>query len=201
LLARAPTCAAGGTEISGDEHKCATGKLYGAFRPAWSLIRRLTIADQELADVGLIPPGRFEDIGQSTISMMSDGYIDAVRSGAIVVKRDRAITALSAGPKSQLDDGTAIPADLIVAATGFEQDTPFLAGADTVRDEEGNFDLFRRILPHDVANLRFAVTTRPCSAPSMPKSAPYGPQRIWPGRWRYRLSSSGEGRSRSNLST
>jgi dimethylaniline monooxygenase (N-oxide forming) len=126
-----------------------------AFRPAWSLIRRLTIADQQLADVGLIPPGRFEDIGQSTISMMSDGYIDAVRSGAIVVKRDRAITALGAGPKSQLDDGTAIPADLIVAATGFEQDTPFLSGGATVRDEEGNFDLFRRILPHDVPNLTF----------------------------------------------
>ncbi len=50
-----------------------------AFRPAWSIIRRLTIADQNLVVVDLLPPGRFEDIGQSTSSMMSDGYIDAVR--------------------------------------------------------------------------------------------------------------------------
>ncbi len=127
----------------------------GVFRPGWSLGRRLVIADQRLADVGLIPPGRLEDIGQSTSGVMSDGYIDAVRCDAIVVKRDRAITALSAGPTAHLDDGTAIPADLIVAATGFDQDTPFLAGAATVRDEEGNFDLFRRILPHDVPNLTF----------------------------------------------
>jgi dimethylaniline monooxygenase (N-oxide forming) len=126
-----------------------------AFRPSWSLVRRLTIADQQLEDVGLIPPGRFEDIGQSTSSVMSDGFIEAVRSGAIVVKRDRAIVTLGDGPQAHLDDGTAIPAELIVAATGFEQDTPFLDGAVNIRDEEGNFCLFRRILPHDVPNLTF----------------------------------------------
>ncbi len=127
----------------------------GAFRPAWSLVRRLTIADQHLGDVDLIPPGRFEDIGQSTSSMMTDGFIEAVRSGAIVVKRDRAILTLLNGPKAQLDDGTTVPADLIVAATGFEQDAPFLDGAVNFRDADGNFHLFRRILPHDVPNLTF----------------------------------------------
>ena len=127
----------------------------GAFRPAWSLVRRLHIADQDLGDVGLIPDGRFEDIGQSTSSLMSDGYIQAVRSGAIVVRRDREVASLGAGPKAQLDDGAAIPADLVVAATGFEQDAPFLHGAANVRDEGGNFELFRRILPHDVPNLTF----------------------------------------------
>jgi cation diffusion facilitator CzcD-associated flavoprotein CzcO len=127
----------------------------GAFRPAWSVIRRLTTADQHLGDVDLIPPGRFEDIGQSTSSMMSDGFIEAVRSGAIVVKRDRAIVSLGAGPNAQLDDGAAIPADLVVAATGFEQDVPFLDGVANVRDGDGNFELFRRILPHDVSNLTF----------------------------------------------
>lgn len=126
-----------------------------AFRPAWSLIRRLTIADQELADVGLIPPGRFEDIGQSTSSIMTDGFIEAVRSGAIVVKRDSAIDSLEAGPRALLDDGTAIPADLIIAATGFDQDAPFLDEAVKLQDDEGNFELFRRILPHEVPNLTF----------------------------------------------
>lgn len=126
-----------------------------AFRPAWSAIRRMTMADQNLVEVGLLPPGRFEDIGQSTSSMMTDGYIDAVRSGAIVVKRDRSIASLSAGAKAELDDGTSIPADLVVAATGFEQAAPFLDGSVNVYDERGNFDLFRRILPHDVPNLTF----------------------------------------------
>ena len=86
---------------------------------------------------------------------MSDGYIAAVRSGAIVVRRDRAIVALGDGPKAQLDGGESIPADLVIAATGFEQDTPFLDEAVNVRDEDGNFELFRRILPHDVPNLTF----------------------------------------------
>jgi cation diffusion facilitator CzcD-associated flavoprotein CzcO len=127
----------------------------GAFRPAWSFVRRLHIAEQCLGDVGLIPDGRFEDIGQSTSSMMTDGFIEAVRSGAIVVMRDSAIVSLGAGPKAQLDDGAAIPADLVVAATGFEQDVPFLDGAANVRDGDGNFELFRRILPHEVPNLTF----------------------------------------------
>jgi cation diffusion facilitator CzcD-associated flavoprotein CzcO len=126
-----------------------------AFRPAWSLVRRLMIAEQHLGDAGLIPAGRFEDIGQSTSSIMSDGFIEAVRSGAIVVKRDTAVVSLGAGPKAQLDDGTAISAELVVAATGFEQDTPFLDRAVNVRDETGNFELFRRILPHTARNLTF----------------------------------------------
>jgi hypothetical protein len=115
----------------------------------------LHIAAQDLSDVGLIPDGRFEDIGQSTSSIMSDGFIEAVRSGAIVVKRDKAIVTLGEGPKAQLDDGAAIPADLVVAATGFEQVAPLLDGAVNVRDETGNFELFRRILPHAAANLTF----------------------------------------------
>lgn len=127
----------------------------GAFRPAWSLIRRLHVAEQRLADVDLIPPGRFEDIGQSTSSMMSDGFVDAVRAGTIVVKHDRSITSLTAGPKAQLDDETVLPADLVIAATGFEQDAPFLDVTANIHDQEGNFDLFRRILPHDVPNLTF----------------------------------------------
>lgn len=127
----------------------------GAFRPGWSLIRRLIVADQRLAEVGLVPPGRFEDLGQSTQSVMSDGFIDAVRSGAVVVKRESVIVSLGAGPTAALDDGTAIPADLIVAATGFEQDAPFLDDTVNIRDGEGNFELYRRILPHDVPHLTF----------------------------------------------
>jgi cation diffusion facilitator CzcD-associated flavoprotein CzcO len=127
----------------------------GACRPAWSLVRRWMIATQHLGDVRLVPDGRFEDIGQSTASVMSDGFIEAVRSGAIVVLRDRAVVSLGAGPKAQLDDGVAIPADLVVAATGFEQVVPFLDGTANIRDGDGNFELFRRILPHDVPNLTF----------------------------------------------
>jgi cation diffusion facilitator CzcD-associated flavoprotein CzcO len=126
-----------------------------AFRPAWTLIRRLHASEQHLGDVDLIPPGRFEEIGRSTSSMMTDGFIEAVRTGAIVVKRDRTIVSLDAGPKAHLDDGEAIEADVVVAATGFEQDAPFLDSGVDVRDQEGNFALFRRILPHDVSNLTF----------------------------------------------
>jgi hypothetical protein len=43
----------------------------------------------------------------------------------------------------------------VVTATGFQQCVPFLDQAVRVQDEAGDFELFRRILPHDVPNLTF----------------------------------------------
>lgn len=61
-------------------------------------------------------------------------------------------------PYAELTDGSALPADLVVCATGFRQQVPFFD--DDVRrnlvDAQGDFALYRQILPHDVPDLTFA---------------------------------------------
>jgi hypothetical protein len=128
------------------------------FGPLFGVLSRVTVKQQGLAPLGLIPPGRFDDIEASTASLATDGFFDAVRSGTIRVRRDRTITELRGehGPQAVLDDGSVLPADLIVAATGFEQNVPFLDPALTAQNADGDFELFRNILPHDIPNLTFA---------------------------------------------
>jgi cation diffusion facilitator CzcD-associated flavoprotein CzcO len=128
------------------------------FGPLFGVLSRATVKQQGLAALGLIPPGRFEDIAASTASLATDGFFDAVRAGTIAVRRDRTVAELRGvdGPQAVLDDGTVLPADLIVAATGFEQSVPFLDSSLTLRNGDGNFELFRNVLPHHVPNLTFA---------------------------------------------
>ena len=130
------------------------------FGPLFSVLSRATIKQQGLAPLGLIPPGRFEDIAASTASLATDGFFDAVRSGSIAVRRDRSIAELRGGggdgPRAVLDDGSVLPAELIVAATGFEQNVPFLDPALSAQNADGDFELFRNVLPHNIPNLTFA---------------------------------------------
>lgn len=132
------------------------------FGPVFGVLSRATIKRQGLDVLDLIPPGRFDDIAASTASLATDGFFDAVRDGTIVVRRDRLIAEVRGadGPEAVLDDGTVLPADLIVAATGFEQSVPFLdATRDpslAVRNAAGEFELFRNVLPHEAPNLTFA---------------------------------------------
>lgn len=128
------------------------------FGPVFGVLSRATVKQQGLAALGLIPPGRFEDIASSSASLATDGFFDAVRSGAIAIRRDRSIAELRGqdGPQAVLDDGTELPADLIVAATGFEQSVPFLDQTLTAQNPDGDFELFRNVLPHHIPNLTFA---------------------------------------------
>ncbi|GAA2065345.1 NAD(P)/FAD-dependent oxidoreductase [Catenulispora yoronensis] len=132
------------------------------FGPVFGVLSRATIKQQGLAPLDLIPPGRFEEILSSSASLATDGFFDAVRAGRITVRRDRSIAELRGGadrtgrPEAVLDDGTVLPAGLIVAATGFEQDVPFLDNSSSLRAPDGAFELFRNVLPHQTPNLTFA---------------------------------------------
>jgi cation diffusion facilitator CzcD-associated flavoprotein CzcO len=133
----------------------ANPRLFG---PLFGVLSRTTVKQQGLADLGLIPPGRFDDIAGSSASLATDGFFDAVRAGTIAVRRDRSIAEVrgEGRPEAVLDDGSVLAADLIVAATGFEQQLPFLDRSIDVRDVGGGFALFRNVLPHEVPNLTFA---------------------------------------------
>jgi cation diffusion facilitator CzcD-associated flavoprotein CzcO len=108
----------------------------------------------------LVPAGTMEDIVRGAIGLATEGFFEAVADGGITVHRDRTITRLFAEggtPFAELSDGTILPADLVVCATGFTQGVPFLADdvRDRLLDERGNFVLYRQILPIDVPGLYF----------------------------------------------
>lgn len=133
------------------------------FGPVFGVLSRATVKKQGLDALGLIPPGRFDDIAASSASLATEGFFDAVRGGTIAVRRDRSVAEVRGGadgPEAVLDDGAVLPADLIVAATGFEQSLPFLDAAQdaapTLRNAAGEFELFRNVLPHEAPNLTFA---------------------------------------------
>lgn len=114
-----------------------------------------------LEALGLVPPGSFEDIARSTVSLVTDGFYEAVAAGRITVHRDTEVVRLLAvggSPRAQLRSGAVVPADLVVCGTGYEQVVPFLDDAlqARLRDERGNFRLHLNIAPLDVPHLSFA---------------------------------------------
>jgi cation diffusion facilitator CzcD-associated flavoprotein CzcO len=113
-----------------------------------------------LARLGLVPPGRMEDIVRGAIGLATEGFFEGVAAGRVRVHPGRTITRLlddDGTPAAELDDGTRLPADLVVCATGFTQGVPFLPADVTRRvlDERGNFMLYRQVRPVDVPGLYF----------------------------------------------
>ncbi|GAA2796032.1 flavin-containing monooxygenase [Crossiella cryophila] len=106
----------------------------------------------------LVPGGRMEDIVKGAIGLATEGFFEGVAAGAIKVRRDQTITSLGerdGRPVAELADGSVLPADLVVCATGFTQGVPFLTESVQQRlfDERGNFLLYRQIQPLEVPGL------------------------------------------------
>ncbi|WP_228002015.1 flavin-containing monooxygenase [Nocardia australiensis] len=124
-------------------------------------IQEMVTKRTKLRELGLVPEGRFEEIAESTVSLVTEGFYDQVEAGRIAVYRDSTITEMLAGANGtgvQLSTGEAIQADIVVCATGFQQRVPFLTPyvQRQLTDDDGNFRLYRQILPVGVPNLTFA---------------------------------------------
>src|SRR5690606_10446060 len=120
------------------------------------IIRRL-----RLRELDLVPEGSITDIATSSASLATEGFVDQVEAGRIQVCRDTEVTELIGGqhgPAVRLADGSVRLADLVICATGYKQEVPFLTPfvRRALTDEAGDFRLFRNILPVDVPNLSFA---------------------------------------------
>jgi flavin-binding monooxygenase-like protein len=120
----------------------------------------VSVRQFRLDELGLVPPGRMEDIIRGATGLASEGFFEGVADGSIVVRRERSIVRLLAdgsGPAAQLSDGAILPAELIVCATGFRRSVPFLTDAvrERLLDARGNFLLYRHIRPVDVPGLYF----------------------------------------------
>ncbi len=123
-------------------------------------IQGVAVKQLKLDKMGLIPEGDFERIARSTVSLTSDGFYEKVAKGDLVVKREMEVVRLlvdDGKPMAELTDKTIVPADIVIAATGWRQGVPFLSDdlERRLTDERGNFELWRFILPHDVPGLAF----------------------------------------------
>ncbi|MBO0610294.1 flavin-containing monooxygenase [Myceligenerans salitolerans] len=123
-------------------------------------IAAITTRQLRLRKLGLLPHGEFTDIARHTVSLVSDQFFEQIAGGRIVVHRDASIERFvvrDGRPYAKLSDGRVVPADLVVCGTGWHQRVPFLDEKIQRRlhDDEGNFHLWRQILPHDVPHLTF----------------------------------------------
>jgi cation diffusion facilitator CzcD-associated flavoprotein CzcO len=114
-----------------------------------------------LRELDLVPGGQFSDIVRNAIGLTTEGFFEGVAAGSITVHRDRTVSRLlekDGAPHAELSDGTVLPADLVVCATGFRQGVAFLDVDVRARlvDERGNYLLYRQIEPVAVADLSFA---------------------------------------------
>lgn len=108
-----------------------------------------------LERLGLHPRRPLETIARSTVSLVTDGFYEAIADQRITVVRDE-IARLEPGRVHTKNSGT-LSADLIVSGTGWDQTVPFLDVPlrERVTDAEGNFRLYRTMLPPHVPRLAF----------------------------------------------
>src|SRR5690606_1362703 len=89
-----------------------------------------------------------------------DELYEQVARGTTEVARECEIASLGVQdgrPVATLSDGRTVPADLVICGTGFQQVVPFFSSTlqSQITDEEGNFELYRQILPLQVPRLYF----------------------------------------------
>lgn len=121
----------------------------------------VTTGQLKLEKLGLVPQGQFSDIAKSTVSLATEGFFEGVADGRIAVHRDTVVQRFvekDGRACAELTDGAVVPVDVVIAATGWTQDIPFLPQEvmDRLLDANGDFLLHRQIHPIDVPDLSFA---------------------------------------------
>lgn len=108
-----------------------------------------------LKAIGLEPQQPLETIARSTVSLVTDGFYEAIAASRIGFVKGQ-IVELSAG-RAVLSNGSEVPADVVVCGTGWHQRCDFLDpdALAKVTDANGNFRLYRSMLPVGVPRLAF----------------------------------------------
>jgi thioredoxin reductase len=114
----------------------------------------------KLEELGLKPAEPLETIARSTVSLVTEGFFENVRAKKIRVAKHASIRELviEQGKKfAILTTGEKLPADIIVCGTGWHQRVPFLSQQvmQRVTDEQGNFMLYRSMIPLNMPRLAF----------------------------------------------
>ncbi len=125
------------------------------------LIQERVTRRLRLRELGLLPAGPISEIANSSAGLATEGFTEQIEAGRIQVHRDTRITELIGGqhgPAVRLADGSLKLAEIVICATGYRQEVPFLTPfvRRALTDETGDFRLYRQILPVEVPNLSFA---------------------------------------------
>jgi hypothetical protein len=134
--------------------------LHGAGKPIrdsmLGSVQSVVTRQLKLNQLGLHPGTPLETIARSTVSLVTDGFYEKIGAGQLALKKGVSIASLSPG-RATLDSGETLPADLIVCGTGWQQQVPFLSPAvmQRVTDAQGNFCLYRSLLPVGMPRLAF----------------------------------------------
>lgn len=109
-----------------------------------------------LEELGLRPRVGFADSN----SLVTEGFYEAVRSGRLRVLRDTGVADLTGddrGAVVRLRDGAVLATDVLVAATGYEQDLALFGPATRQRlvEPDGDLLLHRKVLPTTLPRLAF----------------------------------------------
>jgi len=138
--------------------------LHGVGRPIRNVmlgqVQWVVTRQCRLKALDLRPDKPFETIARSTVSLVTEGFYNSVASGLIEVVKNSEIRELQAdtnGRRAVLSNGQTVPADVIVCGTGWNQSVPFLPDSvqERVTDEQGNFRLYRSMVPVNVPGLAF----------------------------------------------
>lgn len=146
-------------------------------------VEKVTTGQLKLDKLGLRPGGTFKDIARSTVSLATEGFFEAVDEGRITVHRDTTVTRFlekDGAPWAELADGGLVRADVVLAATGWSQELPFLPDevVDRLTDTNGDYLLYKQIHPVNIDDLSFAGYNSSFFSPlSAEVSA------IWIGSW------------------
>ncbi|MFD1720138.1 flavin-containing monooxygenase [Amnibacterium endophyticum] len=152
-----------GERLIGTRYRSSTGRLLLRRVPErlprvllGRVIARAVDRTSNLSALGLLPDTEI----RTSNSLVTDGFFEGVADGRIRVHRERSVARLGAdeqGPFVELSDGTRLPSDVVVAATGYEQGVDFLAPAvlERATTPDGALLLHERVLAVDVPNLAF----------------------------------------------
>jgi dimethylaniline monooxygenase (N-oxide forming) len=146
-----------------DQHgfaRVVTGPGRFARNALLGTVERITRRQLMLDQLGLVPEGSFERIVRHAVGLATDGFYEKIRDGIIEMRRGVTITGMwdkDGEPIVEFSDGTTRRVDAVVCATGYQQRTPFLTEnvQQRLTDSDGNFKLYRQILPVDVPRLFF----------------------------------------------
>lgn len=134
--------------------------LHGVGRPIrngmLATVEAIISAQLKLKKVGLHPGKPLETIARSTVSLVTPGFYEAIEKGSLAVKRESEIVRLKPG-HAELSTGEVVPADYIIAGTGWIQHVPFFSDElmSKITDTNGDFRLYRSMLPVGVPRLAF----------------------------------------------